>query len=33
MNAQEKRDEAQALFRAGYNCSQSVFAAFLRKLA
>lgn len=32
MNAQEKRDEAQALFRAGYNCSQSVFAAFSQEI-
>lgn len=32
MNAQEKRRAAQALFRAGYNCSQSVFAAFSEEI-
>lgn len=28
MDAKEKREAAQELFRAGYNCSQSVFTAF-----
>lgn len=32
MNIQKKRQEAQALFRAGYNCSQSVFAAFSEEI-
>lgn len=32
MDAKSKREAAQELFRAGYNCSQSVFTAFAEEI-